>query len=696
MTVKVKNISGLEDYGTSIHQFAGKFEESASDTMREFNTNLQGEKAAAINAFFKRLNGIQKSVFTQAPEAIRTYGQHIFTFTGDLKGLGFSSHAFTDEDAINVLIESLKTPQRNMITIVKDQLVALFDEAIEAMGEGDSNLGDFDAQADAYISDEIKARKETHSGIISSHDTLSKGVSGVSTTFETLTKTTQNAKTVTTLPVQMIIDAIKNNTLTESNMIYLSRITTKEDAQILEAILSDNIDDIDKIMKNDPEKISEGGYTNLAEELTIWMDRSEVGTKKINQLLKAMGKEDPSKVSLFSEKLDNQQHISKQIQIAEMYAYEQDPNHDAATMENHHTKLRQMNDLSGLLAAIRVLKIGTKVEGKAGVEFKNDDPFNPNAKIHYTRRDLSIGLNKTENPEWELEVKESKKEVYSFAVKEIPDFDKLDPTPNITSEKYTSHHEKGIQGALAGKYEAELYQIEKEHKKADEEFQETLVKEGIKTVLNFVGGPAAAATFSVADSLSQLHATDSIKNTHEMLDEMTSGKVNAIIKKIGNNGGESANESLASYFKLQSKIAEFKAKTTNEQKNIYNVLVGQGGWQLKHEVTKSTTDTVAQSSSIYADYGAYKRVQELNQKGVMGYFEKIDLRDRAYDVINEYFDKDPKMKNFLLGVHTNGKDLTIEDMTPEQIQTIPFIVDKVMGGASFTDIQEYFEDNYGK
>lgn len=52
MTVKVKNISGLEDYGTSIHRFAGKFEEVSSDTMREFNTNLEGEKAAAINAFF--------------------------------------------------------------------------------------------------------------------------------------------------------------------------------------------------------------------------------------------------------------------------------------------------------------------------------------------------------------------------------------------------------------------------------------------------------------------------------------------------------------------------------------------------------------------------------------------------------------------------------------------------------------------
>ena len=122
----------------------------------------------------------------------------------------------------------------------------------------------------------------------------------------------------------------------------------------------------------------------------------------------------------------------------------------------------------------------------------------------------------------------------------------------------------------------------------------------------------------------------------------------------------------------------------------------KGGWQLEHEVAGSATDTVAQFSSIYADYGAYQRVQELNQKGVMGYFEKVGSRDRAYRIINKYFDKDLAMKNFLLGEHTNGEGLTIENMTPEQIQTIPFIVEKVMGGDSFTDFQEYFEQKYGK
>ena len=664
--------------------------------MREFNTNLQGEKAAAINAFFKRLNGIQKSVFSQTPEAIRTYGQHVFTFTGDIKGLGFSSHAYTDEDAMNTLTESLRTPQRNTISIVKDDMVALFDEAIEAMGDGDSNLGDFDAKADAYIADEIKARKETHSGIISAHTSLYTGVCWVSNTFESLTKITQNARTVTTLPVQMIIDAIKNNTLTESNMVYLSRITTKEDAQVLQAILSGKLEDVDKIMENDPEKISDGGYMNLAEELTIWMDRSEIGTQKINRLLKAMGKKDQSKVSVFSERLDKQQHISKQIQIAEMYAYEQDPEHDAATMEKHQTKLRQMNDLSGLLTAVRILKIGTKVEGKPGVQFRNDDPFDPNAKIRYTRKEISIKLNDTVNPEWELHVKNSKKEVYSFGAKKVPDFDELSVPTHITLERYTSHHEKGIGGALAGKYKAELYQIEEEHRKADAEFQETIVKEGIKTILTYIGGPAAAATFSVADSLSQLHATDSIKNTHEMLDEMTSGRANTFIKKVGNYGGKSANEMLAGYFKLKNKVAEFKEKTSNEQKNIYNVLVGQGGWQLNHEVAGPSTDTVAQSSNIYADYGAYQRVQELNQRGVMGYFEKIGLRDRAYRAIKKYFQNDSAMKNFLLGEHTDSEGLKIEDMTPEQIQTIPYIVEKVMGGDSFTDFQEYFDKKYGK
>lgn len=54
MSIQVKNIAGLDSYGTSIHSFGGRFEEAASDTVREFNTSLEGEKAEAINAFFEK------------------------------------------------------------------------------------------------------------------------------------------------------------------------------------------------------------------------------------------------------------------------------------------------------------------------------------------------------------------------------------------------------------------------------------------------------------------------------------------------------------------------------------------------------------------------------------------------------------------------------------------------------------------
>ena len=56
MSIQVKNISGLDSYGTSIHTFGGRFDEAASDTLREFNTSLEGEKAEAINALAKERN----------------------------------------------------------------------------------------------------------------------------------------------------------------------------------------------------------------------------------------------------------------------------------------------------------------------------------------------------------------------------------------------------------------------------------------------------------------------------------------------------------------------------------------------------------------------------------------------------------------------------------------------------------------
>lgn len=240
MPIQVKNIAGLETYGTSIHTFAGRFEEVASDTVREFNTSLEGEKAEAINAFFEKLNQIQQSVFNDAPEAIRTYGQQVFTFTGELEGLGFSSLAFTDDDSISTLVNSLEGNQKDEINDVKSKLTKALQHAVDVMGEGDATISNFDSTVEDLISGEVQARKETHAGITTAHETLESGVANSADRFKELTVLTQNAKAVTSIPAKEILQAIQRGDMTADKVEYLSAVYTPDDVEIVKVMISES------------------------------------------------------------------------------------------------------------------------------------------------------------------------------------------------------------------------------------------------------------------------------------------------------------------------------------------------------------------------------------------------------------------------------------------------------------------------
>ena len=240
MSIQVKNISGLDSYGTSIHTFGGRFEEAASDTVREFNTNLEGEKAEAINAFFEKLNTIQKTVFEEAPKDIMTYGQKIFTFTGELKGLGFSSLAFTDDDAMTSLTSSLEGRQRDEIKDVKDKLTKALQHAVDVMGEGDATIPNFDTTVENMILEEVQARKDTHQGIKTAHENLESDLSNSAERFEALTAMTLNAKAVASIPVLNILDAIKSGDLSKDNMNYLDAAYTSDDVEIIKVLISES------------------------------------------------------------------------------------------------------------------------------------------------------------------------------------------------------------------------------------------------------------------------------------------------------------------------------------------------------------------------------------------------------------------------------------------------------------------------
>lgn len=689
MTVKVKSISGLENYASSIHNFAGKFETAANDTVRQFNTSLEGEKAEAINAFFKKLNDIQNTVFSEAPGVIRTFGQNISTFTDEIKGLGFSNLAYTDDDAMSKLVESLATPQRKEIANVKDGLVTLFNEAVEAMGEGDSNIGSFDMEADTSIASEILARTGTHTGIILADEALSISVSQSADTFISLTNTTRNARVVSFVLPSRILGAIKRGDFTKDDIVYLNRITTKEDAKILNSLFSDKIEDIDQIMENNPDKISTGGYKNLAEELTKWMDRSQNGTNKMNRLLKAMAKIKQSDVKTFTENIANEQIILKDLYAADMKEYEKSAEFNQVEMHKRRMKLDQMNDLSGLLASIRVLKVGEEQTREEFLGRRSDHMVRDN----YVRRRLIINLNEADDSEWELVLVTEEKEVYTNRYEPIQDYDEVEAIPTETSNVYISHFESGIPGALGDQFKAELTEIENEQRKVREEFKNSLVKNGIKGILEYVGGPIASGTFGILDSLSTGDKGDGFENTEKILEEIAPGRYKNLLKHTGSP----IVNSIQDYFDMDEKITELKKNIEKDAKNIYNILVGQGGWSLK---TDTDHKTIMSSSEIYTDYSAYKRIDELNEKGVMSYFESRNLIKEARREIDKRFSNDPKMKTFLLGLKDENKKmdgelLTIQTMTPEQIAKMEELIVHVKGRYAIDDFNGYFVEKYG-
>lgn len=306
MSIQVKNIAGLNSYGTSIHTFGGRFDEAASDTVREFNTSLEGEKAEAINAFFEKLNKIQTTVFKDAPKDIMTYGQQVFTFTGELKGLGFSSLAYTDDESITTLTNSLEGQQRDEINGVKSKVIQTLQQAVDVMGEGDATISNFDSTVDSLILEEVKSRKETHKGIKTAHEKLETDITKSAETFESLAILTQNAKAITSIPALNILDAIQRGDLRQDNVNYLDAAYTSDDVEIIKVLISESRY---KTKKDFFEKLARAKVDDASLPTTMLV---------ANRLEKAAEKDEVEGLGAFFEVLSNRDVKEVQVYTAKL------------------------------------------------------------------------------------------------------------------------------------------------------------------------------------------------------------------------------------------------------------------------------------------------------------------------------------------------------------------------------------------
>ncbi|KXT71137.1 hypothetical protein [Streptococcus cristatus] len=687
-SVKAHNLGGIQSYGESITSFSVALTAAAAQTQRSFTDRVGGQKGEVINAFFGKLNILQDQVFQQAPEALKTYGEGVSEFSHTVQGLGFSKIAHTDKGEINNIVNTLSGPQYDDMIAKKNGLKSLMEEAQEALGNGTVDFTGYEEKAQGFIDEEIKARNTTHQGISDADDALKKVAETGKASFEGLADIIQNAQAIIGVGPEVIYDAIiKTNNMTIERLNYLDNIMSKEDSQMVRAILTD---DIEAIMNIDSSKISKTGYKNMAIEVRAWFTSDSKGEEKMNRLLASMENKTKEKVKEFSTNTSKAMNILKNLHGGTMREYEkQNPNDKTSeTWLAYEKELNHMNEASGVLAAIRTLKIGSSHD----VRPRGNNHYKPDGyDFLYDKRGLQIRRGK--NGEWDLVVTE--KTATEFKSENSPvDYSKVAVGDKGKEKIYNSHLESGYIGQLEGEFVAEAKKLDKELQEADKEFAETLSKNGVKGLLMYVGGPAAVAAFDTLDALGKVKLSDSTEGGLEFLEEITSGKVK---KKISGKSPyvQSAVDSIQGFLEQQEKKKEIAGKLDENTRKFYGALTGQGVWQLK-----DGEDIVVQDPNVYMDYGSTQRTEELNNQGIVGYVEYqmnmnrikyVKPGDTAQDVISQRFEGDEAMKEYLLG----NSDLDISQMSPDQLQKLARGIEKIVGKNALTGFEMYMSTKYG-
>ena len=615
MSIQVKNIAGLDSYGTSIHSFGGRFEEAASDTVREFNTSLEGEKAEAINAFFEKLNTIQTTVFKDAPKAVMTYGQQVFTFTGELKGLGFSSLAFTDDESMTTLTNSLEAQQRDVIAIVKSKVIKVVQQAVDVMGEGDATISNFDSTADSLILEEVKSRKETHKGIKTSHEKLETDITKSAETFESLAILTQNAKAITSIPALNILDAIQRGDLRQDNVNYLDAAYTSDDVEIIKVLISESRyktkqDFFEKLARAKVDKASIPTTMLVASRLEKAADKGEVDG--LGAFFEVLSTRDVKEVQVYTAKLSS----SIDTIVDGINAKGQSLRKPMPKNYNSEEYQEWLNNEEGVKERLKALKESSVRYGRLNniLTYMNTEKF---GKVTITVKGVAQENGKT--GDYTVSTKRNikagsftsskKNGEYTFTIQDLG-IDRKDGSETISVSSYKEQDQL-----------KKLDKMEELRKQKDRLWLES----AYNTTKNIVSMNPAAGFFwnmveAAAATKEEKNIFDAIaKNGTKALSE-TDFKKYKNIKKASSHVAGGFLEHFEKAQKIQSELAKIDNDLLNQEMDTGATAIKEGN-SYKH----------ISGQSRY-DFEANLRMADLQQNGLRGYYFRRILKEKGNNV----------------------------------------------------------------
>ncbi len=615
MSIQVKNISGLDSYGTSIHTFGGRFEEAASDTVREFNTSLEGEKAEAINAFFEKLNTIQTTVFKDAPKDIMTYGQQVFTFTGELKGLGFSSLAFTDDESITSLTKSLEVQQRDEINGVKSKVIQTLQQAVDVMGEGDATISNFDSTVDSLILEEVKARKETHEGIKTAHETLEKAVSNSADRFEALTAMTQNAKAITSIPALNILDAIQRGDLRQDNVNYLDAAYTSDDVEIIKVLISESRyktkqDFFEKLARAKVDDASLPTTMLVANRLEKAAEKGEVDG--LGSFFEVLSNRDVKEVKVYTAKLSSSidtivdglnakgQSLRKPMpkdynseEYQEWLKGEEEAKERLKSLKESSVRYGRLNNI---LTYMNTEKFGTDTRTVKGVSLGNGEIGDYKVSIKRNIKAGSFTSSKTDGE-------------YTFTIQDLG-IDRKDGSETISVSSYKEQDQLG-----------KLDKMEKLRAQKDRLWMES----AYNTTKNIVSmNPVAGFIWNMAEAAATTKEEKNIlddvaKNGTKALSE-TDFKKYKNLKKASSHVASGFFEHFEKAQKIQEELEKTDKALLSQEMDVGGTAIKEGN-RYKH----------ISGQSRY-DFEANLRMADLQQNGMKGYYFRRILEKKGNNV----------------------------------------------------------------
>ena len=243
--IKVYDLPAIERYAKAIQEFSKNVESASEETERQFNTKTGNntDEALALTAFFERLNSLQNQVFHTFPQYIRHFSGSISHFENSISDAGFDKEAWTSETGTQEVGTKLTGEgEDSQLYAVKDtikNLQSLLDTATTALGIENESLEATKTAAEGSLTSAKDSRQATHNTIQSAHDTFNTTLFDVLSGLMDLKNNIEVAQAKIAVTPKVVMDSIKNKTLTPDKIYYLDAIQSKSDAKIMTVILSE-------------------------------------------------------------------------------------------------------------------------------------------------------------------------------------------------------------------------------------------------------------------------------------------------------------------------------------------------------------------------------------------------------------------------------------------------------------------------